>query len=362
MSTAMVPQPNRFDDPQFIEAIKQTVAKGATPAQLTMFLEVCRSTGLNPFLKEIWYVAEKGLIMAARDGYLRVANENPQFDGIETRVERDEKQVPIKAVCTVWRKDRKHPVICEAYFNEYNKTSPVWKQYPSAMISKVAEVLALKRSFAINGVVTEEEIGQGEGSRAAAQEVASAKIALLQKQIAPPAAIMEWADIEPAQEEPPATLQGIEQRHAAGLQEAAAILEDASSLPKAEAAKRAPAAKTTKAFDMLGAFATMKTEVIRETGTDALYYGVLNQFGYKKSNLILDKNVGRQVYKAMGTALARFKELRIMRSELAGLRKDIPAADFWDIAEGLDSNTIEEIGYEDLDALLTKLRARQGKP
>jgi hypothetical protein len=47
--------------------------------------------------------------MAARDGYLRVANENPQFDGMETRVERDDKNIPIKAVCTVWRKDRNHP-------------------------------------------------------------------------------------------------------------------------------------------------------------------------------------------------------------------------------------------------------------
>lgn len=151
---------SRFEQREMIDVIKQTVCKGATDAQLKVFLEVCKSTGLDPFLKEIWYVAEKGLIMAARDGYLRVANENPQFDGIETRVERDNNKIPIKAVCTVWRKDRNHPTICEAYFNEYNKQSPVWKQYPSAMISKVAEVLALKRSFAIHGVVSEEEIGQ----------------------------------------------------------------------------------------------------------------------------------------------------------------------------------------------------------
>jgi hypothetical protein len=44
------------------------------------------------------------------------------------------------------------------------------------MISKVAEVLALKRSFAINGVVTEEEIGDQRGSREAAQAVAESKI------------------------------------------------------------------------------------------------------------------------------------------------------------------------------------------
>lgn len=176
----MAPSPaliNRFEQDEVVRTIKDTVCKGATDPQLRMFLEVCKRTGLDPFLKEIWYVAEKGIIMAARDGYLRVANENPNFDGIETRVERDEKKIPVKAVCTVWRKDRSHPVICEAYYNEYVKQSPVWKQYPSAMISKVAEVLALKRSFAINGVVSEEEVGEHQGSAEAARAIAEAKIA-----------------------------------------------------------------------------------------------------------------------------------------------------------------------------------------
>ena len=100
---------SRYDQAEIVAVIKQTVAKGATDAQLRMFLEVCRSTGLDPFLKEIYFVAEKGLIMAARDGYLRVANEHPMFDGMETRVERDAKNVPVKAVCSVWRKDRSHP-------------------------------------------------------------------------------------------------------------------------------------------------------------------------------------------------------------------------------------------------------------
>ena len=168
---AAAPQPtalvsrriDQFEGREVMDAIKQTVCRGATDAQLRVFMEVCRATGLNPFIKgEIWYVAEKGIIMAGRDGYLRIANEHPAFDGMETRVERDERGVPIKAVCTVWRKDRNHPTVSEAYYSEYKKASPVWQQYPSAMISKVAEMLALKRSFAINGVVTEEEIGHDE--------------------------------------------------------------------------------------------------------------------------------------------------------------------------------------------------------
>ena len=168
---------DKYSQQEMVDTLKQTVCKGATDAQFRMFIEVCRTTGLNPFLREIWFVPQVG-IMAGRDGYLAVANKHAQFDGMETRVERDAKNVPIKATCTVWRKDRAHPIICEAYYSEYKKASGVWSQYPSAMISKVAEVLALKRSFAINGVVTEEEIGTGEprGSVEAARAVAEEKI------------------------------------------------------------------------------------------------------------------------------------------------------------------------------------------
>jgi phage recombination protein Bet len=177
MASALALPNSRYDQAEIVNVIRQTVAKGASDAQLRMFLEVCRSTGLDPFLKEIYFVSEKSIIMASRDGYLRVANEHPQFDGMETRVERDERNVPIKATCSVWRKDRSHAITCEAYYSEYKKPGPVWSQYPSAMISKVAEVLALKRSFAINGVVTEEEMGTERASNVATMPQPAAVIA-----------------------------------------------------------------------------------------------------------------------------------------------------------------------------------------
>ncbi len=197
MSTQLTaPQAIQWDDETLVNTIKETVCKGATPAQFRMFLEVCKATRLNPFLKEIWFVPAVG-VMAGRDGYLRVANEHPQFDGMSTTVERDEKGVPLKATCSVWRKDRNHPIICEAWYSEYRKNSNVWQTYPSAMISKVAEVLALKRSFAINGIVTEEEIGEQKlEAQQAQQDVAQRRIHELQaaKPTVPAATIIELAN------------------------------------------------------------------------------------------------------------------------------------------------------------------------
>jgi phage recombination protein Bet len=284
------PSVSRYDNPEIIATIKQTVAKGATDAQLRMFLEVCKRTGLDPFLKEIWYVPEKGIIMAGRDGYLRVANENPQFDGMGTVVERDAQKLPIKATCTVWRKDRTHPIICEAYFNEYKKSSPVWTQYPSAMISKVAEVLALKRSFAINGVVSEEEIGNdGAGSREAAQAVAQAKIA------AGSGATIEAPPVETT------------------------LAQDIAAHPPRRPKHQSPAARH---IDMMQAFAAVKKRY-QAIGMEKTYYCILERHEVHKSNEF------EATEKGLADALIAYKEMSLNVAEL-----EVSAAKYGGAADG----------------------------
>lgn len=280
----------RYEDREMLETLKQTVCKGATDAQFKMFVEVCRTTGLNPFLKEIWYVPSVG-VMAGRDGYLRVANEHPMFDGMETLVERDSKNEPIKATCKVWRKDRSHPITCEAYYNEYKKSGNVWSTYKSAMIGKVAEVLALKRSFSINGVVTEEEIGpqappEPRGSVEAAKEIGEAKV----KALLAGATRREVENMIEAETEPvPTELEGQLQ----------------ASLEQAEKAK-----EKSKNFKMLENFKLIKAEIGKEE-----YYRILSYNGFEKSNQITDIDQGRKIYVQMGKRLAEMRLEAVDRAE-----------------------------------------------
>lgn len=317
MSTALTTakqQQDQFDQAEVLAAIKQTVARGATDAQLKMFIEVCRSTGLNPWLREIWYVAEKGIIMAARDGYLRVANENPNFDGMETRVERDKANIPIKAVCTVWRKDRTHPVVCEAYFNEYKSGSPVWTKYPSAMVSKVAEVLALKRSFSINGCVTEEEIGE-QGSAAAAQDVAQQKIAAMERAKAAGRSVVE------------APL-GID---------APPIIDAEVVDPEQEihdeifnALSRSQRKVSFDKFKMLPAIALLKKRFLA-LNNEAAYRRILKRCGVEKSNQFTDDNNGL-------LARVAYKEMQMVLSEI---EPQIPEVDkLPDAVEQVEGTTL----------------------
>lgn len=169
-----------------IELIKRTVAKEATDDELKLFLYTAQKYNLDPFLKEIVFVKRKtekyGEIVnfiTTRDGYLKIAMQDPDFLGLQSGVVREgdffeviptegkvvhkfgEKRGKIICGYAIALHKKRMPVIFVADFEEYynaNQYSPVWKQYPSVMIQKVAEVGALRRQFNISGIVAREEM------------------------------------------------------------------------------------------------------------------------------------------------------------------------------------------------------------
>ena len=298
-------QQPQWNDQRLLDTIKETVCKGATDAQFRMFIEVCKGSGLNPFLKEIWFVPSVG-VMAGRDGYLRVANQHPMFDGMETRVERDEKGVPVKAVCTVWRKDRSHPMIAEAYYNEYKKQGNVWSTYPSAMIAKVAEVLALKRSFAINGCVTEEEIGtpQERGSKEAQNEYLASK------------------GIEP--------------------------------VPAKEKRKRG-----SVGFDVLKHFGEIKKALKESTGSDVRYYEILKAWDYEHADAIKDDDTARDIYRSLASANVKAMDDKKIRVQLEHAAHTYGVEKFFPVLERHGCASFDDVlalDGEKLQALLSDVK------
>jgi phage recombination protein Bet len=174
----MLPATIDFSDPKMVAVLRNTVAVGATDAEFAMFAEYCKATGLNPFKREIWFVKTKSYtnkngetvegkvqMMTGINGYLAIANKHPQFDGMETQVVRDTSDRIMKAICKVYRKDRSHPSVAEAYFNEYYQKSwsgkpGIWDLKPTIMIAKVAKSIALREAFPqeLNGLYTEDEM------------------------------------------------------------------------------------------------------------------------------------------------------------------------------------------------------------
>lgn len=168
--------------------MKNTVAKGATDDEFMLLLHLAKTYGLDPFAKEIWCIKYLrpgqnpadvvATIFSSRDGYLKIASRDKQMNGlisdavcandtlrklVDGTVEHtygNPRGAIIGAYALVFRKDRTYPAYFYASFAEYGAgNNPTWKKYPSAMIIKVAEAMALKRAFSISGLVTQEEIG-----------------------------------------------------------------------------------------------------------------------------------------------------------------------------------------------------------
>ena len=168
--------------PSLVDTIKSTVAKGSTDEELYMFLQVASMYGLNPFMKEIWFVKNKDdsvMIMTSRDGYLKIAKQDSNFSKCQSMAvyENDEFEMEmtmgevtnithkfkqsdrgklIGAYAILKTKDHNNLVSYMTY-REYAKNTPVWRSYPSAMIRKVAENDVLKRFADISGIQTVED-------------------------------------------------------------------------------------------------------------------------------------------------------------------------------------------------------------
>ena len=162
-----------------VAIVKANIAKGVNDSELAYFLNVCKTVGLNPFIKEIWaYKDNRGnlLVFAGRDGFLTKAQQSPTYNGLRSSEvrEKDEYQADIPngtikhtfsfkdrgpivgAYAIVFRKDGE-PTVESVEFSRYNRNFGAWKTHPEDMIKKVAETKALKKAFGISGIQSEYE-------------------------------------------------------------------------------------------------------------------------------------------------------------------------------------------------------------
>jgi phage recombination protein Bet len=177
-----------------IDYLKEIIAKDCTDIELSLFAQVCRDQGLNPFSRQIYAIVRgtgkdrKMTIQIAIDGLRLIASRSNKYAGQtlplfarkpegdegpkwrEIWVPESKEDFPYACKIGVYHQDFKEPLYVVANFWSYvalgynNGGKPIaqWAKMPEVMIAKVAEALALRKAFPQEtmGMLTAEEMEQ----------------------------------------------------------------------------------------------------------------------------------------------------------------------------------------------------------
>lgn len=144
---------------EFEKTVRATVCpSNITNEQFVAFLMVAKEYNLNPITKQIYAFPSKGGIVpiVSIDGWLRIINEHPQFDGMEF-VDNVVDGKLFSITCRMFRKDRGRPVEVTEYLSECLRSTDTWKQWPARMLRHKATIQAARYAFGLAGIYDEDE-------------------------------------------------------------------------------------------------------------------------------------------------------------------------------------------------------------
>ena len=139
----------------FMQILGKTVLPSkATPEQAAAFLLICERYELDPFSGEVFAFPANGTVKAlvGVDGYVTIANRNPNFDGITYEEIRSESGDLEAITCMVFRKDRKQPTVVTEYMSECRGNSPIWKKMPARMLRHKSTIQSIRLAFGLSGL------------------------------------------------------------------------------------------------------------------------------------------------------------------------------------------------------------------
>lgn len=140
--------------------LKSTVFKGASNEEFVALVIVSNAYGLNPLLKEIFAFPAKGvgiIPVVSVDGWIRIVNEHPQFDGIEFNDIVDEKGNIYAIESVIYRRDRARPIKVTEYMDECKGQGPAWQKTPKRMLRHRALIQGARVAFGFSGIYAEDD-------------------------------------------------------------------------------------------------------------------------------------------------------------------------------------------------------------
>ena len=159
------------------DTLMRTAFRDATSMeQVIALLVVADQYGLNPFTKEIYAFPDKagGVVpVVGVDGWNRIAQSHPQFDGLELRYSETlttpdrGKPCPDWIEAVVYRKDRGHPIVIREYLAECYRTAfksrdghmvdGPWQSHTTRMLRHKTMIQAYRVAFGFHGIYDPDE-------------------------------------------------------------------------------------------------------------------------------------------------------------------------------------------------------------
>ena len=164
------------------QIVRDFLVKGGgnvSDQDLVQFISICKFNSLNPFLGEAFlvkYGTSPASMIVSKEALMKRADVCPNYDGMQAGIIVKHEDGEIEDVegsfinpgdillggwARVFRSDRKFPFVARVSLVEYDKKQSTWKEKPSTMIRKVAEVQALREAFPaqLGAMYTAEERG-----------------------------------------------------------------------------------------------------------------------------------------------------------------------------------------------------------
>lgn len=140
---------------ELVQTLKATAFKGqVSDAQMASLLIVANQYGLSPWTKEIYAFPDKnnGIVpVVGVDGWARIINEHPQFDGM------DFEQDAESCTCIIYRKDRSRPVKVTEFMDECKRGTGPWQSHPRRMLRHKAMIQCARLAFGYAGIYDQDE-------------------------------------------------------------------------------------------------------------------------------------------------------------------------------------------------------------
>jgi phage recombination protein Bet len=161
--------PNKFKSTVIATAFSRAKdGRAPTDEEFATFMLIAQKYDLNPLTKEIYgFQGQGGKVqtVVSIDGWMNLINSHPQFDGMEFEDipgETKSGATVLKAIkCTIYRKDRAHPINVIEYFDECKRPTDTWDKWPRRMLRHKAAIQCARYAFGFAGIIDPDEAERG---------------------------------------------------------------------------------------------------------------------------------------------------------------------------------------------------------